>query len=237
VSGEEADPAARVPSGQAPSGQAPTELPAQRFVLSAEVLRAAAPGANPRVWLPALQAAFDRWGVDTDLRVCAALGQFAAEAGPDFRELREDLLYTHAERIADVWPSHFRTPAQALPYVGQPELLASRVYSNILGNGPESTTDGWVFRGGGLAQLTGREEYEPFAAAHGLTAEDAADWTSTPEGAAMAGAWYLHWRDCLPLADNWRLTAITRLVNGAAMLGLRERIRLANAALDVARSA
>lgn len=223
------------PIGSTPS--APAELPPPRFVLTTRVLRAAAPEADPRIWLPALQAAFDRWGLDSDRRVCAALGQFAVETGPGFRELRECLLYTHAERILEVWPEHFRTLAQAAPYVDHPELLASRVYSNEQGNGPESTTDGWVFRGGGLPQLTGREEYVPFAAAHDLTAEDAADWTSTPAGAAMAGAWYLHWRGCLPLADSWMLTAITRLVNGRAMLGLHDRIRLSNAALDAARAA
>ena len=202
-------------------------------ILTVAALHAAAPRADPGVWLPVLTAAFDRWGIDTKRRAAAALGQFAVEAGDDFGELRECMNYTHPERIASVWPSIFPTPAAARPYVCEPEMLANRVYADRAGNGPEASGDGWLFRGGGLAQLTGREEYTPFAAEHGLTPEQAANWVADPEGAAMAGAWYLSWRGCLPLADAWMLTAITRRVNGVAMLGLQERRTASNRALDV----
>ena len=197
--------------------------------LTVAALHAAAPRADPGVWLPVLTAAFDRWDINTPRRVAAALGQFAVEAGDDFGELRECLNYTHAERIAAVWPSVFPTVATARPYIGNPEMLANRVYANKLGNGPEATGDGWAFRGRGMIQITGRDEYRGAWAALG---DHPVEWFASPEGAALSGAWYFTSRGCLSLADQWMLTAITKRVNGAAMLGLRKRREASNRALD-----
>src|SRR4051812_40071101 len=48
----------------------------------ASALRAIAPGCSAAKWAPALTAAFDKYGLDTDRRKAAALGQFLVEAGP-----------------------------------------------------------------------------------------------------------------------------------------------------------
>ncbi len=199
--------------------------------LTQAALHAAAPGAHADIWLPALQAAFDRWQFNTPQRQAAALGQFAVEAGPDFSELGEDLYYTHAERIAEVWPTKFSCPEAAASYTKSPQRLANYVYAGKLGNGDTASGDGYRFCGGGICQLTGRDEYTEFADMLGISVDAAADLVRTPEGAAMSGCWYLASNGCLPLADAWMLTAITRRVNGAAMFGLKERIAASNAAL------
>jgi predicted chitinase len=198
--------------------------------LEAAIL-AAAPQASLAIWKEPLRVAFIHWELGTGMRVCAALGQFAVEAGPDFGELVENLNYTHAARIAAVWPRHFPTADAAQAYVGHPEMLANRVYANELGNGNAASGDGWRFRGRGLIQLTGRDEYSEFAETMGTTPEAASAYLETPEGAAMSGAWYLASRGCLSLADVWRLSAITQKVNGAALEGLGARITASNAAL------
>jgi predicted chitinase len=65
-----------------------------------------------------------------------------------------------------------------------------------------------------------------------MTAEQAARYCETPAGAAMSGCWYLASKGCLPLADVWALSQITRKVNGAAMLGNAQRIADADAFLQ-----
>ena len=199
--------------------------------LTAAVLHAAASGADPDVWLPALQTAFDACEVNTPRRIAAALGQFAVEAGEDFGELSENVNYTHADRIAAVWPTKFACAEAAASYCHAPERLANFVYAGKLGNGNTASGDGWRFRGRGLIQITGREEYSELAEAIDMTPEAAAAYCETPEGAAISGCWYLAANGCLPLADAWMLTAITKRVNGSAMLGWKERLQFSNLAL------
>ena len=64
-----------------------------------------------------------------------------------------------------------------------------------------------------------------------MTADQAAHHCETPAGAAMSGCWYLSSRGCLPLADVWALSKITRKVNGVAMLENNQRIAYSNAFL------
>jgi putative chitinase len=200
--------------------------------LSATTLLAAAPDASPDTWMEPLQAAFDRWGMDTAQRIAAALGQFAAEAGPDFREIVENMNYSHAERLVAVFPRRFPTLGDAQPYVGHPEKIANRVYSGKLGNGNEASGDGGLFRGRGLIQITGRDEYTAAAEAMGMTPEAVAAYAETPDGAAQTACWYLAENNCLHFADVWNIDRITEAVNGAAMLAAQERRDASEAALQ-----
>lgn len=86
------------------------------------------------------------------------------EPGPKSRMMpnRENMTYTSAARIAAVWPSRFGA-ASAAPFVRNPRGLANRVYNGRLGNRPGSE-DGWIYRGGGLDHLTGREHYQTLSA-------------------------------------------------------------------------
>jgi putative chitinase len=200
--------------------------------LEAAIL-AAAPHIAPAkidAWTAALDKAFAFYGSTSVNVVAGELGQFAQEAGSAFSEISENLNYTHASRLVAVFPSHFANEAAAAPYVGNPEKLANCVYSNRLGNGDEASGDGWRFAGKGLVQLTGRAEYTPFAASMGMTVEDAATYCTTVEGAAMSGVWYFTFRKLLPALEAWNLAAVTKGVNGSAMLGYAQRVAASNAA-------
>ena len=113
----------------------------------------------------------DEWEVRrlTDLRWLAYIMATAlGEVGRDLQPKRENLNYTTAERIREVWPSRFPTKASASPYVRQPQKLANFVYANRLGNGPPESGDGWRFRGGGFPQTTGRENYARMSGVIGI---------------------------------------------------------------------
>jgi predicted chitinase len=197
----------------------------------AAALNLAAPAVSTAVWGPTLSAAFIKFEMTSNRRIAAAIGQFLVEAGAGFQELVENLNYTHAERLVEVFPNEFPTVADAEPYLGKPEALANRVYANRNGNGTAASGDGYLFRGRGLIQLTGRTEYTEFAATVGMIPEQAATYCETPAGAAMSGCWYLSSRGCLLLADVWALSKITLKVNGEAMVGNTQRIAYSNTML------
>jgi len=120
--------------------------------------------------------------------MAAAVGQFLVEAGAAFQEVIENVTYTHAQRMHDVFPHAFPTLASVEPFVGRAEAIANRVYANRLGNGDEASGDGYRFRGRGLIQLTGRTEYTQFAATVGKTLDEVTAYCETPEGRQCRGA-------------------------------------------------
>ena len=187
-------------------------------------MSAVCPEANAAVWVPALVSAFEKFDLSNNRRRAAAMGQFLAEAGPALNETVEDLHYS-PERACQVWPALFSSAAAAEPYCSDQRQFADFVYANVNGNGDAASGDGYRFRGRGLLQLTGRDEYVAFGRAVGRTPEQAAEFCDTTEGAALSGCWYLASNGCLPLADQWDIDAITRRVNGDAMeaAGLRRR--------------
>ncbi len=188
----------------------------------ASAIRIVCPQVNAPNWAPALVAAFSRFDLASNRRRAAAMGQFLVEAGPGLKEIVENLHYS-AERASEVFHQIFPTPDDAAPFIGDPQKFANHVYANKNGNGDEASGDGFRFRGRGLIQLTGRSEYTEFGKYINKTAEEAAQYCETIDGAALSGCWYLATRGCLPFADSWDIDEITRRVNGSAMLGANQR--------------
>jgi putative chitinase len=99
------------------------------------------------------------------LHLAHFLAQCAAETG-GFTRLAESGHYS-AERLRQIFPKYF-SPAQAKAYAGKPKPILSRAYANRLGNGPESSGDGWAYRGRGPLQETGRTNYAKAGEALGV---------------------------------------------------------------------
>ena len=198
---------------------APAEIAGLQAALST-----VAPKVSVARWTPALSAAFTQFGMLTHRRVAAALGQFMVEAGAGLQSLEEDLTYRDPARIRAKFPHQIASIEVAEMYVNEPEALGNHVYANRNGNGDEASGDGYRYRGRGLIQITGRTEYAKFATAVGQSVDEVVRYCETPEGAAMSGCWYLVVNNCLPLADAWSISRITRAVNGAGMSEAAERL-------------
>lgn len=173
-----------------------------------------------------LQAAMARWGIDTPARQAAFLAQIGHES-MRLTRMEEALNYT-APRLTQVWPSRFPTLADAQPFAGRPEALANRVYGGRMGN--DQPGDGWRYRGRGLKQLTGRDNYTRYAQASGHDAVGNPDLLLTHALAADSAGWFWHWKGCNVFADKRDWAGLTRRINGGTV-GLQERIALTTKAL------
>lgn len=150
--------------------------------------------------------------LDTPLRLATFLAHVATETG-GLTALEENLRYS-AARLTKVWPSRFPDIASAAPYANNPEKLANRVYGGRLGNVNQG--DGWTYRGRGMFQTTGRENYRR------------AGFEASPDYLAKAGPAFAaaiqFWRDrnIAELADRDDIVASTKAINGG-LNGLSER--------------
>lgn len=186
------------------------------------------------IFLPALNRAMARWKIDSRLRAAAFLAQVGHESG-QLRVLVENLNYS-ADALVRTWPSRF-TAQTAPAYARQPEKIANRVYGGRMGNGPESSGDGWRYRGRGLIQLTGRDNYRAAGAALGLPLEDQPELLEQADHAAQSAAWWWAKHGLNELADAGRIQDIGSIINtgkpGRVPHGAAERKALYDIAVRV----
>jgi putative chitinase len=105
-----------------------------------------------------------------------------------------------------------------------------------MGNGDEASGDGWRYRGRGLIQITGKENYAACGSALGLPLLDHPELLEKPDGAAMSAAWFWQTHGCNELADVASFSTITRRINGG-LNGQDDRVRYwikAKSALEIA---
>jgi putative chitinase len=189
-----------------------------------------------RLFAQPLDAACALYGINGRFAVAAFLAQALHESAR-LTALEESLWYREPVRIASIFRSAFRSPSEAEPYARAPERLASRAYANRLGNGDEASGDGWRYRGRGLFQLTGRDNYRRAALAIGRPYLEQPDLVAQPHDAALTAAWYWSSRKLNEVALMNDIDAITRAINGPAMLGRRERADLYAQALEALEAA
>lgn len=97
----------------------------------------------------------------TPVRAAHFFAQTAHETG-GYKAFGENLNYS-ADGLLGIFKKYFPDKATATRYARQPEKIANRVYASRMGNGPESSGDGWRYRGRGALQLTGRDNYLAFS--------------------------------------------------------------------------
>jgi putative chitinase len=164
-------------------------------------------------------AVFAKYGIKDSLVLAHIMAQISHECGAG-HDVVENLNYT-AERMTQVWPSRFRTVAEALPYAGNPKALANKVYNGRMGNRLGSD-DGWVFRGRGGSQTTGREGYERVAKQTGLDCVNHPEILIDPKYFLECAVSDFINCGCMPFAQADDILNVTKKLNGG-YIGLGER--------------
>lgn len=168
-------------------------------------------------WAGHIDAACQRHAINTRLRIAAFLANVLEETGNLTRTV-ESLDYT-PERLIAVWPGHFG-PSNAYQlgrtadHPADQKGIAEVAYGNRLGNGPAGSGDGWLYRGRGLIQLTGRSNYSAFASKIGVPLADLPTLLQLPAGAAESAAAFWESAVCNVLADRGDIEGVRRTVNG-----------------------
>lgn len=184
---------------------------------------------EPQAWLDVLVDILPEYDIDTPKRLAGFLAQTAHESG-DFKALEENLNYSAAQ-LQKTWPKRFDA-ATAAQFARKPEAIANRVYSNRMGNGTPESGDGWRFRGRGIKQLTGRDNYTAFGKSVNMTAEKAAEYLTTKKGAVESAAWFWKTNNLNRFADAGDIVGMTKVINGGT-IGLEDRKKRYNSALAV----
>lgn len=153
----------------------------------------------------------------------------------------ENLNYS-VEGLLKIFPKYFNSSTAKL-YAKQPIKIANRVYANRMGNGDETTGDGWKFRGASPIQLTGRKAFDECGKYLKIDLINNPEFAQTLECGIDICGWY--WKknnlnriiEKLPQDSDVTLfnknitilesnvETVTRIINGG-INGLNERILL-----------
>lgn len=166
-----------------------------------------------------------RFGITTPLRLAHFLAQCGHESG-GFKAVRENLNYS-AKGLQGIFKKYFPTSTLATAYERQPEKIANRVYASRMGNGPETSGDGYKYRGRGYIQLTGKENYTRFDATVPENIVADPDLVATKYPLASAAFFFNSnklWAICDKGATPEVVTAVTKRVNGGT-IGLADRVK------------
>ena len=147
-------------------------------------------------WHHALSVLLPDYDINTPRRVAAFIAQCSHESG-GFAVLQENLNYK-PQALRRLFSKYFPDDAIAGQYCAKPnkqEAIANRIYANRMGNGDESSGDGYRFRGRGLIQLTGRSNYQNFADSievdgRPLKIDEVPAYLECFEGAGQSACWF-----------------------------------------------
>ena len=182
------------------------------------------------VFVPVLNTAMSRFQIVGANRIAAFVAQVGHESG-HLTRLVENLNYS-ADGLANTWPSRYAEPDGKGKYVKvqvagnarnkpntlalsvdrKPEQIANIAYGNRMGNAAPG--DGWKYRGRGLIQITGKNNYRACGEALGLDLIAQPELLEKPQHACMSAAWYWATNGLSTLADTGKFDAITQRING-----------------------
>ncbi len=178
-------------------------------------------------FVPALNAAMARFKINSPVRLAAFIAQVGHESG-QLTRMVENLNYS-SDRLQAVWPNRFDA-ALAAQVARKPEQIANIAYGGRMGN--ELPGDGWKYRGRGLIQLTGANNYRAAGAALGLDLVNHPELVEQPETAALVAGWFWQSNGLNELADSGQFAKITRTINGG-LTGQADRVALRDLAAKV----
>ena len=169
------------------------------------------PNAGPvaGVFIPVLNTAMGRYQIVGTKRIAAFIAQVGHESC-QLTRLVENLNYS-ADALRKTWPSRFSMEL-ASAVARKPEQIANIAYGNRMGN--TAPGEAWKYRGRGLIQITGKDNYRACGEALGLDLIAQPELLEKPQHACMSAAWFWATSGLNTLADAGKFDAITQRING-----------------------
>ena len=183
-------------------------------------------------WYNNLLNTLPEYDIDTPKRVAAFMAQCGHESG-GFTLMQENLNYS-AKGLVGTFKKYFPTEAHAKPYERKPEMIANRVYANRMGNGDEASGEGWYFRGRGIIQITGKNNYTKCSQSlfESNVLVENPDLLLESEYAIHSACWFWSAARLNELADIGDMKTMTKRINGG-YIGLEDRINHYNHAIEI----
>jgi putative chitinase len=192
------------------------------FNFTQDKLAACLANAHAAEWFAALSNSLPSHNIVTVEEVAEFLAQTAHESN-NYTQLHENLNYSSAGLHA-TFPRLFPTVESAVPYARQPEKIGNKIYANRIGNGDESSGDGYRYRGRGILQITGRSNYA--TCSQDLYHDDRLltnpDLLQDYQGAVDSACWFWTKHGLTALTDQGNFREVTHRINGG-YLGESER--------------
>ncbi len=204
---------------------------------------------DPDKWLDAVVQTCAEFEIDTQQRIAAFLAQISHESA-GLTMLEENLNYSDVT-MAAVWPPRFavqepdpnrpgKTRAKkdakgknipnafAKALHRKPQLIANAVYSNRMGNGTIESGEGWLYRGRGAKQLTGKDNYTRCSQALKVDLVSNPELLLEPLYAMRSAGWFWHTNKLSKFADVGDIKGMTLKINGG-LIGYEQRKALYDA--------
>ena len=180
-------------------------------------------------YLDGLNLCFSRFNLNTPQRQAGFIGQCQHES-MNFTILEENLNYSK-EGLVRTWPARFNKDT-AVAYHRNPRMIGSKVYANRMGNSNEASGEGWLYRGRGLIQLTGKQQYLLCGFALDVDLVAHPDLLTQVPCAVLSAGWYWDNNTLNRFCDVQDWKGLTKAINGGYN-GLEDRLARIKKALVV----
>jgi putative chitinase len=187
---------------------------------------------NFEEWYTNLGDILPEYDIDTPKRVAAFMAQCGHESG-GFTLMQENLNYS-AKGLRGTFGKYFPNDEVAKLYERKPQMIANRVYANRMGNGDEASGEGWYFRGRGIIQITGKNNYTKCSQSlfESNVLVENPDLLLETEYAIHSACWFWSAARLNELADVGDIKTMTKRINGG-FIGLEDRIHHYNHAIEI----
>ncbi|WP_236905816.1 glycoside hydrolase family 19 protein [Collimonas pratensis] len=202
------------------------QLPVETMNLSASQLSTALliPTVRATDWAAPINAAMAEFGIGTPARCAAFIAQIGHESAgmsclsESFNYSVQGLIATFGKRITAHASVLGRQPGERIVPLERQIRIANIVYANRYGNGDVVSGDGWRYRGGGLKQITFRDNYAACSAALGIDCVAAPQLLSTDRALATRSAgWFWLSIGGNAYADRGDFDGLSTRINGAGI--------------------
>ncbi|ELM3659699.1 glycoside hydrolase family 19 protein [Edwardsiella piscicida] len=172
-------------------------------------------------WFSHITAAMSEFGIESAADQAMFIAQVGHESG-GFTRLVENLNYS-ADGLKATFGKYFpgntaQQYGRTADHPANQQVIANIVYAHRMGNIEEN--DGWNYRGRGLVQITGHDNYRDCGAGLNVDLLLMPELLKQDKYAARSAAWFFASKGCLKHSGD--IKAVTKIINGG-INGLDDR--------------